>query len=125
MATVVAYHTSLYGFNFGVHPQFRRMGFGRRIMHEAQLYALTLGLHQISATIDASEPRLLNYYVSLGARVVTSGAPLRNQACCVLGSEPRSGIRSWALWQGILSTHTRYLHLLQPVFMLVEKHFFP
>eukprot|EP00884_Botryococcus_braunii_P010351 jgi/Botrbrau1/19317/Bobra.0073s0050.4 len=73
MATVVAYHTSLYGFNFAVHPQFRRLGFGRRIMHEAQLYALTLGLHQVSATVDASEPRLLKYYVNLGARVVSSG----------------------------------------------------
>eukprot|EP00884_Botryococcus_braunii_P010352 jgi/Botrbrau1/19318/Bobra.0073s0050.2 len=75
MATVVAYHTSLYGFNFAVHPQFRRLGFGRRIMHEAQLYALTLGLHQVSATVDASEPRLLKYYVNLGARVVSSGKP--------------------------------------------------
>jgi ribosomal protein S18 acetylase RimI-like enzyme len=73
MATAVAYVTSVYGFNFAVNPKFRRMGLGRRIMHEAQRYALSLGLHQISATVDASKPRLLNYYINLGASVVTPG----------------------------------------------------
>lgn len=92
MATVVPYHTSVYGFNFGVHPKYRRMGLGRRIMHEGQAYALSLGLRQVSATVDVAQPRLLQYYLNLGGRVVSQGES--NGLVCVPVTRPTGIVSS-------------------------------
>ena len=43
LATTVPYTKSLYGFNLGVDPSFRKRGLGGRLMHEAQLEAIRRG----------------------------------------------------------------------------------
>jgi GNAT superfamily N-acetyltransferase len=73
MATTAPYHASLYGFNLAVAPKHRGIGYGRRLMHETQAYALSQGLNRVSATVDACRPRLLAYYVALGAEIVNTG----------------------------------------------------
>lgn len=81
LVTAVEYGDALYCFNFSVVPSLRGRGLGRRLQHECQRVALTCGHNKVSGTVDTSSPRLVNYYLALGGRLVPTGAcrwPLLN-----------------------------------------------
>lgn len=74
LVTAVEYGDALYCFNFSVVPSLRGRGLGRRLQHECQHVALTCGFNKVSGTVDTSSPRLVNYYLALGGRLVPTGA---------------------------------------------------
>lgn len=61
-------------------------GFGRRLMFGCEAYAAELGLTKISASVDSSQKRLLDFYLNLGGVIQTNSAhldhlPLPKSAC--------------------------------------------
>ncbi len=74
LVTAVDYGDCLYCFNFAVAPKLRGRGLGRRLQHECQRIALRRGFRRVAGTVDTSSPRLVDYYLALGGRLVPTGA---------------------------------------------------